>query len=125
LYFYAYSLLRYLALRRRARSAIASDKSTTAAQAQVLPVALELALGFVAGVASRAVSTPLSVITVRLQTESSGEPASDEDKDQKRSQPTANVNRKRATALTVLQSIYDSDGLAGFWKGQSSFLRIC
>jgi adenine nucleotide transporter 17 len=117
LYFYAYSLLRYLALRRRARSAIASDKPTTAAQAQVLPVALELALGFVAGVASRAVSTPLSVITVRLQTESSNEPASDEDKDQKRSQPTANVNRKRATALTVLQSIYDSDGLAGFWKG--------
>lgn len=78
---------------------------------QTLPVVIELVLGFVAGVASRAVSTPLSVITVCLQT-------GNEDKEEANNDPSQR-RRKRDTPLQVLKRIYDIDGLAGFWKGIS------
>jgi adenine nucleotide transporter 17 len=110
LYFYVYALLRAFALRKRAHAA-------GKAAVQTLSVAIELALGFVAGVASRAVSTPLSVITVRLQTEGDGD-------DEEKEKPA--LKAKKARPLQVLQRIYDADGLAGFWKGLSwSYLVSC
>ena len=72
----------------------------------------ELAIGFVAGVASRAVSTPLSVITVRLQTSDDDEDRSD---DAKRDPVAADVRRSGFTE--VVRSIYADEGLAGFWAG--------
>ncbi|KII90594.1 hypothetical protein PLICRDRAFT_173984 [Plicaturopsis crispa FD-325 SS-3] len=56
LYFYIYAFLRYLSLRRKNGRKVLSGWE-------------ELALGFGAGVASRALSTPLSVVAVRLQME--------------------------------------------------------
>lgn len=98
LYFYIYSFLRSTALRRA--SASSSKKSASAA------VLEELAIGYAAGVASRAISTPLSLVTVRLQTEKAQNDDADDDD-----------GAEDATVKTVVQHIYEEDGLAGFWRG--------
>lgn len=63
----------------------------------------ELVLGFIAGIASRIVSTPLNIVTLKLQTErddveETGEPSS-------------------MGMIDVIKSIYKTQGLAGFWRG--------
>jgi hypothetical protein len=70
----------------------------------------ELVLGFIAGVASRAVSSPLNIVTLRLQTERSNE--EDEDDSDLVSEST------QSTGVTdVVKLIYKEEGLAGFWRG--------
>ncbi len=87
----------------------------------MLGVPTELAVGFVAGVASRAVSTPLSVVTIRLQTEGDD----DEEESQsatasdKASPPPAFERRTAAQGFfDVVRRIYAQEGLAGFWAGK-------
>jgi hypothetical protein len=98
LYFYAYTFLRNLVLRRAARSSTRKP---------VVSVSKELLLGFIAGVSSRLATAPLSIVTVRLQTDLEEEEDSEKGK-------------RRSQALTAIKSIYAEDGLLGFWKGRSN-----
>lgn len=77
------------------------------AKLAILSVIEELGIGFIAGVASRAVSTPLSVITVRLQTET-------EDEDEEDTQDS-----KPKGIASMIKDIHEDQGLAGFWGGMA------
>ncbi|KAI1785290.1 mitochondrial carrier [Ganoderma leucocontextum] len=128
LYFYLYTLLHALAARQRASShAPRLQTVKRAVTSPTRPVLLdapsELALGFVAGVASRAISTPLSLITVRLQT-------SDDDEDGTEMEAsivpeTASVKKRRPGFSEVLRSIYMEESLSGFWAGFLPALPLC
>nr|VWO94119.1 Calcium dependent mitochondrial carrier protein [Ganoderma boninense] len=130
LYFYFYTLLHALAARRRAASSApllqtVKGAITSPTRPVLLGAPTELAVGFVAGVASRAISTPLSVITVRLQT-------SDDDEDNTESQTEVLTVPKTTAAKTrrpgfraVLQSIYAEESLCGFWAGFRPALPLC
>ncbi|KAK7057709.1 mitochondrial carrier domain-containing protein [Favolaschia claudopus] len=104
LYFYFYAFLRYLLTRRRLSlnpkpGRIASPHKPT------LPE--EILLGFIAGVASRAVSTPLNIVTLRLQVE--------KDNDSEEAEIKEGTS---ATGISgAFKKIYREDGLGGFWRG--------
>ena len=98
LYFYAYTLLRALVLRR------ASSSSSKPARAPTLSMAHELLFGYLAGVASKMIASPLSVVTVRLQI------AREKDDE---GLPGSTVKDVAAT----VQSVYEDEGWKGFWKG--------
>ncbi|VDC02853.1 unnamed protein product [Peniophora sp. CBMAI 1063] len=106
LYFYAYTLLRALVLRRASHAA--SPKSAT--RPPVLSMAQELVLGYVAGVTSKMIASPLSVVTVRLQT------AREDDEEL----PGSTVKDIAAT----VQSIYKDEGWKGFWRGYESTILL-
>ena len=128
LYFYFYTVLHALAARRRAaRNASAPlletlRKSITSPTSPVLlGVWTELAVGFIAGVASRAVSTPLSVLTVRLQSSSNddGEDSDDDEEVQKPMNSGSRTTKQRRPGLRdVAWDIYSEQGLSGFWAGK-------
>ena len=90
------------------------------AGSKALPVLLsmpeELGIGFIAGAASRAISTPLSVVTVRLQTR-------DEDDSMDERSETAEADqelqRQPRSALETIQHIYKEEGLQGLWGGMT------
>lgn len=65
----------------------------------------ELLLGFIAGVASRAVSTPLNIVTLRLQAEREGE----------EEEPSASTS---LGIMGTVKLIYKEQGLASFWRGE-------
>ncbi|TRM68943.1 mitochondrial carrier domain-containing protein [Schizophyllum amplum] len=114
-YFYFYSIFRVLVLRRQALP----DKKTKV----TISVIQELALGLLAGAASRAISTPLNIITLRMQN------AKDEDQSDTSSDDSSDMSEAEdgdATSLSgVVQGIYKKDGLAGFWKGFRTTLLLC
>ncbi|PBK86990.1 mitochondrial carrier [Armillaria gallica] len=96
-YYYVYSFLRNSVLRYRYNDTKAKIS---------LPVLQELFLGFIAGVASRAVSMPLNLITLRLQAERNAD--NDEE----------NSDEDQAVGLSsVVKLIYSEHGLSGFWRG--------
>lgn len=111
LYFYFYSFLRTLLVHRKARR-----MPTTKAKPILLSVPEELGIGFVAGLASRAISTPLSIITVHLQTATEG---SDEDgqMDAEKDDASEGAGRKPITPISVVKKIYVEQGPGGFWSG--------
>lgn len=84
----------------------------------LLSVTEELGIGFLAGVASRAISTPLSVITVRLQTETEGEDEEGEMNADNGSPEEAERRREPKGLLSTVKRIYEEQGLLGFWGGQ-------
>ncbi|KZT41871.1 mitochondrial carrier [Sistotremastrum suecicum HHB10207 ss-3] len=106
-YFYIYSALRFLLLRRKQRTKGLSS----------LSVPEELAVGFFAGAGSRAVSSPLSLITVRLQSE--------KEKDAEDPESSGNGEDAEATVIGVARAIYTEEGLTGFWKGFRTNLVLC
>ncbi|KAJ7198546.1 mitochondrial carrier domain-containing protein [Mycena pura] len=110
-YFYFYAFLRYLSTRRRL---ILLSKLNHMAPTHKPSLAEEVLLGFIAGVASRAVSTPLNIITTRLQVDSD----SDED---------SNLEEMQlATGVTgVVRRIYRKEGLCGFWRGFKTTTILC
>ncbi|RDX47565.1 mitochondrial carrier [Lentinus brumalis] len=135
LYFYFYTLLHAIVARRRGStntSLLQTLKHSLTAPTKpvLLGVPTELAVGFIAGVASRAVSTPLSVVTVRLQTE-----GGDDDDDGEAHPATASdkaaapLASQRSTAgqgfFDVVRRIYAQEGLAGFWAGFQPTLPLC
>jgi adenine nucleotide transporter 17 len=67
----------------------------------------ELVLGFIAGMASRLITTPLNVITLRIQTEREDEES--EDVDPEATQPLG--------VTDVMKLIYSEQGFVGFWRG--------
>lgn len=70
----------------------------------------ELLLGFLAGVASRAISTPLNIVTLQLQAESDN----DEDDGDALEESSSGVG-------AVVKRIYKERGLVGFWRGPSLY----
>ncbi|KAI0060613.1 mitochondrial carrier [Artomyces pyxidatus] len=96
LYFYTYTRLRGTVI-HRVRS---------------LSVSQELAIGFAAGVVSKLISTPLSIVTVRLQTA-----RDDEDEEE--------GEKEEPSVLAVVRAIYREHGLAGFWRGFQTTFLLC
>ncbi|KAF7362406.1 hypothetical protein MVEN_00587800 [Mycena venus] len=103
-YFYFYAFLRYLLTRRRLTL---NSKPTDLARPHKPSLAEEILLGFIAGVASRAVSTPLNIITLRLQVEQEED---EEAASEAKAESVAGVNG-------VVQKIYREEGILGFWRG--------
>jgi len=100
-YFYFYAFLRYLLTRRRLSL---NYKPSHLAHPHKPTLVEEILLGFIAGVASRAVSTPLNIVTVKLQIEQESE--GDED-----------MGEKAESVPGVVKKIYREDGIWGFWRG--------
>ncbi|PIL32765.1 transporter [Ganoderma sinense ZZ0214-1] len=129
LYFYFYTLLHALAARRRAASnapllQTVKRAITSPTRPVLLGAPTELAIGFIAGVASRAISTPLSVITVRLQT--SDEEDGTESETEVLTVPKATSVKTRSSGFCeVLRSIYAEESLSGFWAGFRPALPLC
>ncbi|KAH8103604.1 mitochondrial carrier [Cristinia sonorae] len=122
LYFYFYSFLRTILIRRKTRHVVLTPKSK--AKPVLLSVIEELGIGFVAGVASRAISTPLSVVTVRLQTASEDE---DEEVDLEAASEKSDVTGPRKEILgpvKVMKRILAEDGLSGLWKGFTTTIPL-
>ncbi|KAF7289256.1 hypothetical protein MIND_01387200 [Mycena indigotica] len=107
-YFYFYAFLRYLSTRRKLSLV---PKAGQPSRPHKPSLGEEILLGFVAGVASRAVSTPLNIITTRLQLETD----SDEDE----------VSEASQDVTTIVNRIYREQGLAGFWRGFKTTLLLC
>lgn len=108
LYFYFYSFLRTFITRRR----IGASPGVKVAKPILLSMPEEIGIGFLAGVASRAISTPLSVVTVRLQTASENE--EEEKPDEEKGD---GVTRPVASPIQVLRDINTEEGLRGLWRG--------
>lgn len=104
LYFYAYSFLR-ATLQRRVSTA-SSKPAKVPVSSTPLSVPQELGLGFISGIISRLVTTPLSVITVRLQVENEKDEEGDEE--------------KGGGIIKTFHDIYEEHGIGGFWKGMWS-----
>lgn len=95
LYYYVYSFLRALVVRGNGKS-----------KAAMLSLPQELAIGYLSGIVSRSITTPLNLITVRLQTAR----VSDDS--------PARGGTSRFT--TIFRQILVEEGPSGFWKGFSS-----
>ncbi|KAJ3928368.1 MAG: mitochondrial carrier domain-containing protein [Lentinula lateritia] len=95
-YFYIYSFLRKLLIR---------------------PVWQDLALGFMSGVASRAVSMPLSIITLRLQT---GRHEDSDESGMVKQEPEAREN----AVIQTVKKIYEEQGFSGFWRGFNTSILL-
>jgi len=111
LYYYFYSFLRSLLTRRRFLSLLATSKIP------ILSVPAELGLGFAAGLASKLISTPLSVVTVKLQTER--EDAEEKEVVGNRDEFSDGEMRKVGGVKDLIGQIYEEDGLVGFWRGST------
>jgi adenine nucleotide transporter 17 len=92
LYYYVYSFLREFVVRGNGKS-----------KAAMLSVSQELAIGYLSGIASRSITTPLNLVTVRLQTARLSDDSS------------AEGGASRFTG--VCRQIFREEGLPGFWKG--------
>ncbi|GJE94650.1 mitochondrial carrier [Phanerochaete sordida] len=123
LYFYFYAFLRTILLRRKTRITPPSTGKLKAAPA-LLSVAEELGIGFLAGVTSRAISTPLSVITVRLQTETEGEDDGGELDPEKGDPEDASRRGEPRGVLATVNRIYAEQGLQGFWGGFTTTIPL-
>ncbi|KAJ8454241.1 hypothetical protein ONZ51_g13143 [Trametes cubensis] len=130
LYFYFYTLLHAIIARRRSASNLPLLQSLKrAVTSPTLPVLLgvptELVVGFVAGVASRAVSTPLSVITVRMQTGRNDDDDPEDDDTDSALPESKHPMRTSPRFSEVMRSIYSDEGLSGFWSGFKPTLPLC
>ncbi|KAI0667100.1 mitochondrial carrier [Trametes maxima] len=137
LYFYFYTLLHALVARRKTASRVSLSQTLKHAIASATPPTLlsvpaELGVGFIAGVASRAISTPLSVVTVRMQTgdgEDDNGDNGDQIGDEQTSSPSQKENgspQKRSPGFCgTIESIYAEEGILGFWAGFRPTLPLC
>ncbi|THV06629.1 mitochondrial carrier [Dendrothele bispora CBS 962.96] len=114
LYFYFYSWLRDVLLNAKKRRL--NSKSLPK-----LTIIQELFLGFLAGVSSRAISMPLSIITLRLQTERSSQRTEKDDSDSEDEEPDG---QKDTGVVDIVRHIYQEQGLAGFWSGFKTTLLL-
>ncbi|KAJ3864549.1 mitochondrial carrier domain-containing protein [Lentinula novae-zelandiae] len=117
-YFYIYSLLRKILIRRVAgsQSSIASPlKSTKPLPSIKLAIWQDLALGFMSGVASRVVSMPLSIITLRLQT------GRHDDSDES---GIVDQEENGNAMIQTVKKIYEEQGFSGFWRGFNTSILL-
>lgn len=117
LYFYAYSFLRFLVTKRL----VPYQSMSRTGKASIYKPSMveELVLGFIAGVFSRAVSTPLNMITLRLQAE---ETAIEDIEDLEEGNEL--TPSRRNGVIGAAQSIYREHGLMGFWRGSFVVLQV-
>ncbi|KAJ3806885.1 mitochondrial carrier domain-containing protein [Lentinula aff. lateritia] len=114
-HFYIYSFLRKLLIRHIAGSQSSSRSPLKGLSLIKLAIWQDLALGFMSGVASRAVSMPLSIITLRLQT--GRHDGSDE----------SGIVDQEGNGNAVIQTvkkIYEEQGLSGFWRGFNTTILL-
>ncbi|TFK26339.1 mitochondrial carrier [Coprinopsis marcescibilis] len=140
-YFYFYSFLRSLSTHGFRNLPLLRNAGKTLPSKRIHTPSLleELLLGFIAGVASRAVSTPLNIITLRLQAERSDaddvEDAGEDIKEYEMEQVDKNLGNLATSSnagsprsyspvpkedmgvLDIAKLIYDEKGWKGFWKG--------
>lgn len=108
LYFYAYQAL-HTVLSNRKRQAAGESKSATPKKALFSPFE-ELAIGTLAGILSRAVTTPISVVTVRKQTAQKKPSPEEAQKRRRRSSDAGDVEFGSATSFEIVRDIWDHDG---------------
>ncbi|KAE9404742.1 mitochondrial carrier [Gymnopus androsaceus JB14] len=122
-YFYIYSFLRKLLIRYLTGAQSSSQISATSSKKPVPSVKLaawqELILGFLSGVTSRAVSMPLSIITLRLQTER-------QNRDDESSSEDSEAEEENGSngLAQVVKKIYEEQGLGGFWRGFNTTILL-
>ena len=118
LYFYVYSALHKLRARSKIAASGNADRKITFSGPE------ELVIGCLAGILSRAVTTPLSAIAVRKQTASKPSASDDADKDSKASvaedETQSSSSYHPETSMDIARDIYESYGISGFWRGYSS-----
>ncbi|KAI0785838.1 mitochondrial carrier [Abortiporus biennis] len=119
LYFFFYSFLRKFVVKRKGLLPKHGSRKSV-----LLSVPEELAIGFISGVASRAISTPLSVITVRLQTATEGEDAEGELDADEGDKEVVQRRKSSSTPSAIVKSIYQEQGLHGFWRGFSTTIIL-
>ena len=84
-----------------------------------LPSVLEeLLTGYIAGVASRLVSTPLTLVTVRLQNEKDKDESDVAEKGKAR---MIEETEKPNGVVKVMKDLYNEGGITGFWRGKNLF----
>ncbi|KAJ3510882.1 hypothetical protein NLJ89_g4417 [Agrocybe chaxingu] len=111
-YFYFYSFLRSLSTRHLIPFRPKPPNSNGKPHKPTL--AEELVLGFIAGIASRVISMPLNIVTLRLQTERGPE----SDSSDSESDSVSDLESPTDLGLVdVIKLIYKEQGLAGFWRG--------
>jgi hypothetical protein len=122
LFFYMHAALSALAT-RRLRQIASHDKGAVDSVVMKLSGGKELLIGVLAGVASRGITTPLSVITVRKQTASKvaskpehpgANETAVEDEDDYDSDWASD------SSVAIARDIYAEMGISGFWRGYSS-----
>ncbi|OSX61684.1 hypothetical protein POSPLADRAFT_1145290 [Postia placenta MAD-698-R-SB12] len=131
LYFYFDTVLHALATRRHARHntpviAALRQALTAPTRSVLLSVPTEIVIGFLAGVASRAISTPLSVLTVQLQTSNNEDAQLEEREVQLAHSDTVQekATRKAGRLVELAKEIYAEHGLPGFWAGFAPTLPL-
>lgn len=112
LYFYLYSFLRTRMLQRKN-----NGNSTGSKPSMMLSVPEELLIGYISGVTSKSITTPLSVITVRLQSE-----GHDDEETPGSVEKGTELGHNRI--IRVVDRIYSESGLSGFWKGMSTTIVL-
>lgn len=112
-YFLFYTFIRALVTKRKARLSLLDGKKRNSGTI-LLSAPEEIGIGFLAGVASRSIISPLNVITIRLQT--AGENDSNGDDADLYGEPSTEKHKEITFSSTVKQ-IYNEEGIAGFWKG--------
>ncbi|KAI0087111.1 mitochondrial carrier domain-containing protein [Irpex rosettiformis] len=118
LYFYFYTFLRRIVARRKPSLPRGKGRATPV----LLSAPKELGIGFLAGLASRAISQPLSVITVRLQTEGEVDEGDSSSEDGENAQSDT---ERRVGAAGIVKKIYNEQGLEGFWGGFTTTVPLC
>lgn len=111
LFFLAYNFLR----RRRLDTRYGSPVSR-----KLLPPQDELGIGFVAGAATKLLTTPIATVVTRKQTAAFTSRRTEEEKVSDASKSTASDSRTK----DIVDSIYHEKGLAGFWSGYSASLVL-
>lgn len=111
-YFYIYSFLRKFLIRQLTGNRAPSSPMSKPVRSVKLTVWQDLILGFLSGVTSRAISMPLSIVTLRLQTEKQNNDESNEEDSEGEGGNDASSGLARA-----VKNIYDEQGLSGFWRG--------
>jgi hypothetical protein len=89
--------------------------------AAMLSVPEELLIGYIAGLFGKLITSPLTVITVRLQTENEHEDEEEQEQEEsldEKGSASFNIDHKTRTLPNVVKSIYSEYGIAGFWKGK-------
>lgn len=117
LYFFSYSFLHKFLLERKARR-------NPSAKPLLLSAVEELLVGCLAGVVAKGVVSPLSNITVRMQTATAAKAkiegaAEKEEVPGDSSDDDDSPYGSSPTTLDIAKEIYEEKGWTGFWSGES------
>ncbi|KAG2015372.1 adenine nucleotide transporter, variant 2 [Coprinopsis cinerea AmutBmut pab1-1] len=133
-YFYFYSFTRSIAMHGTQALPLLRNGPPRPHKTHKPSLLEDILLGFVSGVASRAVSTPLNIITLRLQAEradaededvvilSSGEGSGSEDGSSSStpaspSRSSSPLQKDNLGFFDIARLIHEEHGWKGFWKG--------